>query len=103
MNVSRIEPRPVESILGVHRARFICPSTPSEIFPFVPYEGDEDEQKDGERPQGRASVADERKRDADDRHEAHGHADVDEQVHEDAACDTVAVDAGEGLAALLRV
>lgn len=76
---------------------------PSEIFPFVTHEGDEDEQKDGERPQGRASVADKRKRDADDRHEAHGHADVDEQVHEDAACDTVAIDAGEGLAALLRV
>ena len=79
------------------------PSEVLEIFPFVAVQGYEDEDKDGEGPEGGASVADKRKGDADDRHQADGHAYVDEQVHEYAAGDTVTVDAGECLPATLRV
>ena len=70
-----------------------------EILPLVAVEGDEDEEEGGEAPEGRTAVADERQRDAYDGHEADCHADVYEQVHEDAACDAVAVDAGECLPA----
>jgi hypothetical protein len=71
----------------------------SEIFSFVAVEGDEDEEHYGEGPHGGSSIADERKRDADYRHQADGHSDVDEQMHEYAACDAIAIDSGEALSA----
>ena len=68
--------------------------------PFIAVEGDEDEQEDGECPEGGASVADERQGNADDRHDAESHAYVYEKVHEYAACRAVAVYPCECLPAL---
>ena len=73
------------------------------ILLLLPVEGDEDEQHHRECPERRAAVADERQRDADDRHKADGHADVDEQMHEEAAGQTVAVDARKRFAAAFGV
>ena len=44
-----------------------------EIFPFVPVQGDEDEEHGGESPPGWAAITYQRKRDADNRHKADGH------------------------------
>ena len=63
----------------------------------------EDENQHGERPQGGTSVTQQRQRDADHGHEADGHPDVDEKVHEYAGGDTVAVDAGKRLPAFLGI
>ena len=52
------------------------------ILLLLPVEGDEDEEHHREGPERRAAVADERQRDADDGHEAYGHAYIDEQMHE---------------------
>ena len=70
-----------------------------EILSFVTVKCDEDEEHDGEGPHRRTTVADERKRDTDDRHKADCHAYVDEKVHEYAAGHAVAIYAGEGLSA----
>ena len=74
-----------------------------EIFPVVAVEGNEDEQHDGEGPHRGTSVADERQRDTDYRHKADCHAYVDEQVHEDTAGHTIAINTGEGLSTSFRV
>ena len=71
--------------------------TALEVFTFVAVEGNEDEQHYGEGPHRGTSVADERQRDTDDRHETDGHTDVDEQVHEDAAGDAVSIYSCEAL------
>ena len=69
------------------------------ILFLLAVEGDENEQQDGKGPEGRTAVAEEGQGDADDRHQADGHADVDEQVHEDAGGDAIAVDPREGFPA----
>ena len=58
-------------------------------------QGDEYEKQDGECPQGRPSVADERQGNPDDRHYSDGHAYVYEQMHEQAARHAVSVYARE--------
>ena len=67
-----------------------------EVFLLVAVKRDEDEEHGGESPEGGTSIADKWQRDADDRHQTDGHADVDEKMHEDAAGYTVAIDPGEG-------
>ena len=57
---------------------------------------DEDEEEYGEGEQRGATVAEERKRDADDRHQTENHTDVDEKMDEKYAYDRVAVEACEG-------
>ena len=66
-------------------------------------QGDEDGEHDGECPEGRAAVTHERERDADDRHDAYGHAHIDEKMHEQAACQTIAVNPGETLSTVLGI
>lgn len=66
-------------------------------------EGDEDGEHNGECPQGRATVAHKRKRDAYDGHNADGHTYIYEQVHKQATCEAVAVDSRELLPAALRI
>lgn len=73
------------------------------ILLLLPVQRDEDEEHHCECPERRAAVADERQRDAYDRHEAYGHAYIDKQMHEEAACQTVAVDARERFAAAFGV
>ena len=57
----------------------------------------EDEEQEGEAPEGGAAVAEEGEWYADDGHEAKYHADVDEDVEEEDGEDTVAIDASEGV------
>ena len=57
---------------------------------------DEDKQQQGEAPQRGAAVADERQRDADDRNESDGHADVDDEVEEQHRCHPIAIHAHKG-------
>ena len=63
---------------------------------------DENEQHGGEAEQRGASVTDEWQRDADDGHQADGHADVDDKVEEDDRGDAVAVVLHEGVALFFR-
>ena len=56
----------------------------------------EDEQQDGEPPQRRTAVTEERQRDAYDRHQAQHHADVDQKMKEQDAQHRVTVDTPEG-------
>ena len=69
----------------------------------MPIQCYEYEDQHGECPQRGASIAEQRQWDADHRHNADGHPDVDEQVHEYARGHTVAVYSGERLPAFLRV
>ena len=73
------------------------------VFFLLPVKGYEDENQYSECPEGRAAVTKQRQRDADNGHESDRHADVDEKVHEYARGDTVAVDPGKSLPALLCV
>ena len=57
----------------------------------------EDEQEDGEAPEGGAAVAEQGQRDAYYGNKAHCHSNVYEYVHEEAAGYAVAVDAGKGV------
>ena len=70
-----------------------------EVLLLVAIQCNEYEEHRREAPHRGATVAQEGEGDTDDGHEADGHADIDEKVHEDAAGDAVSVDAGEGLAA----
>ena len=70
-----------------------------EVLSLVSIQSNEDEDQDGEGPEGRTSVADKRQRDTDHRHKSDRHTYIDEQVHEDAAGDAVAVYSCEGLPA----
>lgn len=69
----------------------------------MPIQCYEYEDQHRECPQRGASVTQQRQRDADHGHEAYGHPDVDEKVHEYAGGDTVAVDAGKRLPAFLGI
>ena len=74
-----------------------------EIFLLVSVKRNEDEEHGGESPEGGAAIADKRQRDADDRHQTDGHADIDEKMHEDATGHTIAINPGKGLTAPLGV
>ena len=74
-----------------------------EVLSLVSIQSNEDEDQDGEGPEGRTSVADKRQRDTDHRHKSDRHTYIDEQVHEDAAGDAVAVYSCEGLPAAFGV
>ena len=63
----------------------------------------ENEYHHRERQQRRPAVTQHRQRNPDHRHEADGHPDVDEKVHEQAGRHAVTVDSGERLPALLSV
>lgn len=56
----------------------------------------EDEQQDGESPQRRAAITEERQRDADYWRETKHHAHVDEHMEKEHAKHTIAVNAPEG-------
>ena len=58
-------------------------------------EGNENEKQYRECPKGRTSIAYERKRNANYRHDSQGHSDVDKKMHEDTAGDAVAIYSGE--------
>lgn len=74
----------------------------AEIFPLVAVEGYEYEEHGRESPKGGASVAYERKRNADYWHQAYGHAYIYEQVHEYAACNAISVYSCKRLPAVFR-
>ncbi len=56
----------------------------------------EDEEEEGEAPEGGTAIAEKGQGDADDGHEAQDHADVDDDMEEEDGEDAVAVDATEG-------
>ena len=56
---------------------------------------DEDEKEHCKAPQGRASIAEQRKGDAYYRNKPHCHSNIYEYVHKEAAGNTIAVDAGK--------
>ena len=59
-------------------------------------DAEEDEQQEGEAPEGGTAVGEEGQGDADDGGEAEHHADIDEDMEEEDRKDTIAVDAAEG-------
>ena len=75
---------------------FLFPS----FLTFIQF--DENKEHGGKAEQRGSTVADERQRDADDGHQADGHADVDDKVEEDDRGDAVAVVFDEGIALFFR-
>ena len=83
--------KPKSGVLSICRTR---PVILSEIMVFIRLEGNENEEQYGECQQGRSAIAYERKRNPDDRHDAHCHSYIDEQMHEYAAGDAISIDSG---------
>ena len=62
----------------------------------------EDEKKEGEAPERGTTIAEERQRDTNDGRQAEHHADIDKDVEEEDAQNTVAVDTPEGVRLAFR-
>ena len=58
---------------------------------------DEYEKENCKAPKGRSSVAEQRQRNADNRYKSHSHSYIYEEMHEETACYTVAVDTGKAV------
>ena len=69
---------------------------PGAVVAAVGVDAQQDEQQDGEAPQRRAAIAEERQRDADDGAQADNHADVDGEVEDEVGGDAVGIHAGKG-------